>query len=102
MTNGQQETKPKGGPAKVGTVTSTGGHKTIHVVVENLVKHPTYGKYVRRRTKLAVHDPQNQAALGDLVEIVPCRRLSKTKSWRLVGVIRRNTKPEGADARLNP
>jgi len=69
-------------------VTSTGGEKTIRVVVNTLVKHPRYSKYVRRRTKLAVHDPRNQASLGDLVEIVPCRRMSKSKSWRLLRVVR--------------
>ncbi|MCK4601653.1 MAG: 30S ribosomal protein S17 [Phycisphaerae bacterium] len=71
-----------------GVVASTGGEKTIHIVVDNLVKHPHYGKYIRRRTKLAVHDGQSQAALGDTVEVVACRRLSKTKSWRLVRVVR--------------
>jgi small subunit ribosomal protein S17 len=71
-----------------GTVTSTRGDKTIHVVVENLVKEPAYGKYVRRRTKLAAHDPQKAASLGDVVEVVPCRRISKTKCWRLSRVVR--------------
>jgi small subunit ribosomal protein S17 len=77
------------GSARVGTVGTVGGQKTIHVIVNSLVKHPAYGKYVRRRTKLAVHDPQGQAEIGDVVEIVPCRRVSKTKSWRLVRVLRR-------------
>lgn len=72
----------------MGTVRSISGTKTINVVVGRLVKHPMYGKYVRRQGKLAVHDPRGLAAVGDLVEIVPCRRLSKTKSWRLVRVTR--------------
>jgi small subunit ribosomal protein S17 len=73
---------------RTGTVTSVGGDKTIRVVIENLVRHPRYGKYLRRRTKLAVHDAANAAGLGDVVEIAPCRPLSKTKSWRLVRVVR--------------
>jgi len=75
---------------RTGTVSSVGGDKTIHVVANNLVKHPMYGKYVRRRTKLAVHDPGNVAQLGDVVEIIPCRRVSKSKSWRLVRIVRRS------------
>lgn len=71
-------------------VRSVSGDKTISVIVNMLVKHPQYGKYVRRRTKLAVHDPANAAGVGDLVEIVPSRRLSKNKSWRIVRVIRRS------------
>ena len=71
-----------------GVVASTGGDKTIRVNINTLVKHPRYGKYVRKRTGLAVHDPDNQAAPGDLVEVLPCRPISKTKSWRLVRVVR--------------
>jgi len=73
---------------RTGVVTSTGGDKTIRVEVSLMVKHPMYGKYVRRRTKLAAHDPDNAASLGDVVEILPCRRISKRKSWRLVRVVR--------------
>ena len=73
---------------KSGFVTSKSTDKTIHVSINFMVKHPRYGKYIRRRTKLAVHDAANVAQKGDLVEIVPCRRLSKTKSWRLVRVVR--------------
>jgi len=71
-----------------GKVSSTKGTQTIRVVVESLAKHPQYGKYLRHKTKVAVHDPSNVAKLGDVVEIVPCRRISATKSWRLVRVIR--------------
>lgn len=73
---------------RVAQVVSTFGDKTVRVQIDNLVKHPKYGKYVRRRTRLAVHDPGNVAKLGDVVEIVPCRRISKSKSWRLERVIR--------------
>jgi small subunit ribosomal protein S17 len=61
---------------------------TIRVRVESLVRHPVYGKTMRRRRNLAVHDPKSIAKLGDMVEVVACRRLSKTKSWRLVRVLR--------------
>ena len=84
-----QTTKPASRRAKVGMVRSISGDKTISVIVNVLVKHPRYGKYVRRRTKLAAHCPANDAEVGDLVEIVPCRRLSKSKSWRMVKVVRR-------------
>jgi len=86
------------GRTRTGTVSSAGGDKTIRVIVNNLVKHPVYGKYIRRRTKLAVHDPGNDAELGDLVEIVPCRRISKSKSWRLMRVVRRGTMAAGDSA----
>jgi small subunit ribosomal protein S17 len=69
-------------------VTSAFGDKTIRVAVDNVVRHARYGKYIRRRTKVAVHDPDNQAKLGDVVEVVPCRRMSKTKSWRLARIVR--------------
>ena len=74
--------------ASVGQVLSLSGRQTISVVVDNLVKHKQYGKYIRRRKKFAVHDPQGLAKVGDLVEIVPCRPISKTKSHRLTRVVR--------------
>jgi small subunit ribosomal protein S17 len=70
-----------------GHVVSISGNKTVSVEVQNLQKHPRYGKYIRRRTKLAVHDPQGLSKVGDLVEIIPCRRLSKSKTHRLVRVV---------------
>jgi small subunit ribosomal protein S17 len=72
-----------------GKVTSTKMDKTIAVSVERLVKHPTYGKYVRRTTKLLAHDEANSAAEGDVVSIKPCRPMSKRKSWVLVRVVER-------------
>ncbi len=71
-----------------GMVVSRSGDKTISVVIQNLVKHPMYGKFIHRNTKVAVHDPRNEANVGDLVEIVPCRRLSKSKSWRMTRIVR--------------
>jgi small subunit ribosomal protein S17 len=72
-----------------GTVVSNKMQKTIAVVVERLVKHPQYGKYIRRTTKLLAHDESNVSQQGDLVSIAECRPFSKRKSWRLVEVIRR-------------
>jgi small subunit ribosomal protein S17 len=72
-----------------GTVVSNKMQKTIAVVVERLVKHPQYGKYVRRTTKLLAHDEGNTSKQGDLVSITECRPYSKRKAWRLVEVLRR-------------
>ncbi len=72
-----------------GTVSSKSGSKSIRVTIAYKVKHPKYGKYVRKRMKLAVHDEQNSCGVGDLVEITECRPLSKTKSWRVVRVVQK-------------
>jgi small subunit ribosomal protein S17 len=73
-----------------GTVASSKMDKSITVVVERLVKHPIYGKYIRRRTKLTAHDEANECREGDTVLIERCRPLSKRKSWRLVQVVERS------------
>ena len=72
-----------------GTVVSSKMQKTVAVVVERLVKHPQYGKYVRRTTKLLAHDEGNVSRAGDLVSLTECRPYSKRKAWRLVEVLRR-------------
>ena len=72
-----------------GRVTSDKMDKTITVAIERLVKHPVYGKYVRRTTKLHAHDENNECRIGDLVTIRQCRPLSKTKAWTLVAVVER-------------
>jgi small subunit ribosomal protein S17 len=72
-----------------GTVSSKSGSKSIRVTIGYKVKHPKYGKYVRKRMKLAVHDEQDSCGVGDLVEIAECRPLSKTKSWRVVRVVQK-------------
>ena len=72
-----------------GRVVSAKMQKTISVTVERLIKHPKYGKYVRRTTKLLAHDEKGEGREGDLVDIVECRRLSARKSWRLVRVVKR-------------
>ena len=75
----------------VGLVISDGGDKTIKVAIDYKIKHPKYGKYVRRRTTLGVHDESNQAKIGDMVEVTQCRPLAKTKSWRLIKVTEKAT-----------
>lgn len=72
-----------------GRVVSAKMNKTVSVAVERLIKHPTYGKYVRRTTKLMAHDEANECKEGDTVSIAPCRPLSRHKSWKLVKVIER-------------
>jgi small subunit ribosomal protein S17 len=69
-----------------GLVTSKSGDKSIRVTIGYKVKHPKYNKYIRRRTKLAVHDECNLCGVGDTVEITESRPHSKTKSWRVVQV----------------
>ena len=59
------------------------------MVVQYLAQHPKYGKYLRKRTVLHVHDERNESKTGDRVEVAPCRPMSKTKSWRLVRVVNR-------------
>lgn len=73
--------------ARVGVVESDARDKTRKVVINYLAKHPKYGKYVRRRTVLHVHDEGNESHRGDRVEVAPCRPISKTKRWRLVRVV---------------
>ncbi|MBW3697402.1 30S ribosomal protein S17 [Vibrio sp. T187] len=70
-----------------GRVVSDKMDKSIVVAIERTVKHPIYGKYVKRTTKVHAHDEDNVCGLGDKVEIAECRPLSKTKSWTLVKVI---------------
>jgi small subunit ribosomal protein S17 len=73
-----------------GTVVSNKMDKTVTVMIERKVKHPVYGKYIRRSTKLHVHDEDNTCQEGDKVTIEQCRPLSKSKSWRLVDVVERS------------
>lgn len=74
-------------PRKVGVVTSDARDKTRKVAISFSTKHPKYGKYIRRRTVLHVHDEENTSKVGDRVEVAECRPLSKTKSWVLVKII---------------
>lgn len=72
-----------------GKVVSNKMQKTITVSVERLVKHPMYGKYVRRTTKLLAHDEAGESREGDVVEIVECRPISRRKAWRLARIVSR-------------
>ena len=73
----------------VGQVVSDAMDKSITVSVERRVKHPVYGKYMRRSTKVHAHDETNECNVGDTVMVEQCRPLSKTKTWRLVKVLER-------------
>jgi small subunit ribosomal protein S17 len=78
------------GRTVTGKVVSNKMDKTVTVLIERKVKHPVYGKYIRRSTKLHVHDAENACQEGDTVTIEECRPLSKSKSWRLVEVVGRS------------
>lgn len=70
-----------------GKVLSNKMEKTIIVIVERLVKHKNYGKFVKKTTKLHVHDEKNICTIGDTVSIKECRPLSKMKSWTLISIL---------------
>ena len=72
---------------KLGVVSSNRMDKTITVSVERKVKHPLYGKFVKKSTKFHAHDEKNECSIGDTVKIMESRPLSKTKRWRLVEVV---------------
>ncbi|MGL6073909.1 MAG: 30S ribosomal protein S17 [Fimbriiglobus sp.] len=72
-----------------GIVTGDKNSMTRRVEVQTLVKHPKYGKYIKQRTVCYAHDEKNESALGDTVEIMECRPLSKTKRWRLVQITKK-------------
>lgn len=73
-----------------GQVISDKMQKSIVVLVDRLVKHKLYGKFIKRTTKLHVHDCDNSSVVGDIVEIQECRPISKTKSWRLINIIKKS------------
>lgn len=73
--------------SRTGLVTSDKAQKTITVAVERKVKHPIYGKFVKKTTKFHAHDENNSCGIGDTVRIMETRPLSKTKRWRLVEII---------------
>ncbi len=70
-------------------VISKSGDKSVTVAIDYKVKHPKYGKYMKRRTKIAVHDEHNQSGVGDVIEIAQCRPVSKRKSWRLLKIVQK-------------
>ena len=80
----------KSASAVTGKVISNKMDKSATVLIERRDKHPVYGKYIRRSTKLHIHDAENACQEGDVVTIEQCRPLSRTKSWRLVEIVGRN------------
>ena len=72
-----------------GLVVSRSGDKSVKVSIDYKIKHPKYGKYVKRRTKLGVHDERNECGVGDIIEIAHCRPISKSKSHRLIKVLKK-------------
>lgn len=83
---------------KVGVVESDKRTKTRKVVLSYVDMHPKYGKYIKKRTVLHVHDENNESRTGDVVEVAQCRKLSKTKSWRLVRVVEKRSEQAAAIA----
>ncbi len=79
----------KGKRTVVGHVVSDKMDKTVSVKIERLVKHPVYGKYIRRTTKVLAHDENNECKSGDRVTISECRPVSKNKAWQVVNVVDR-------------
>lgn len=75
--------------ALTGTVVSAKTAKTIAVEIERVLKHPRYGKYIRRTTRLLAHDEAGAAREGDTVTISPCAPVSRRKAWKLVSVVGR-------------
>ena len=74
---------------RVGKVVSDRMDKTVVVSIERLVKHPTFGRYVRRRKKFKVHDENNECRIGDMIRFMETRPMSKDKRWRFVGFVER-------------
>ena len=87
---GTPEAKVRGErKTREGLVVSDKMNKTIAVEIERLVKHPRYGKYIRRSTKLHAHDADNSCNEGDTVRVAECAPMSKTKNWRVVEILAR-------------
>ena len=89
MSGKSTENREKVQRTLTGKVVSGAMNKSITVSVERLVKHPMYGKYIRRTSKLMAHDENNECNAGDVVTISQCRPLSKNKSWRLESIVER-------------
>jgi small subunit ribosomal protein S17 len=70
-----------------GVVTSSAGDKSATIMIERRIKHPIYGKFIKRSTKIRLHDEANECNKGDTILIEECRPMSKTKSWKLVKIV---------------
>ena len=91
MSAEESKVEAKGARTLTGRVVSTKMQKTVAVEIERLVKHPMYGKFIRRTTKLLAHDESGASHDGDLVKIAPCRPMSRHKSWRVIEVLEKAT-----------
>ena len=89
MSEEANEVAERGRRTVSGRVISDKMDKTVSVSVERLVKHPVYGKYIRRTSKVLAHDENNECKAGDRVTISECKPLSKHKAWQVVSVIER-------------
>jgi small subunit ribosomal protein S17 len=89
MTEEIKKTEIKVRRTIVGRVISNKMDKTVSVAVERLIKHPMYGKYIRRTTKVLAHDENNECKSGDRVTLSECRPISKHKAWQVVSVVSR-------------
>jgi small subunit ribosomal protein S17 len=81
----QNQTQLKG--VRTGVVDSDVRDKTRRVVIEYRAPHPKYGKYVSKRTRFHIHDENNESKVGDIVEFIQCRPISKSKTWKLLRVV---------------
>ena len=87
MSSENEKTEQSTARRTVGRVVSDKMDKSVTVSVERLVKHPVYGKYIRRTTKIVAHDEANECREGDVVAISECRPISRNKSWRVVEIV---------------
>ena len=88
MSAAETSDKPSHRPT-IGRVVSNKMQKSVTVSIERLVKHPAYGKFIRRTTKVMAHDEEGTCRAGDTVAIVECRPISKRKAWRVVEIVER-------------
>ena len=89
MADQATETTKSAGRTLTGRVVSNKMDKTVSVAIERVVQHPVFGKFIRRTSKLLVHDETNDCREGDMVAIVECRPISKRKAWRVAQILQR-------------
>ena len=89
MSGGNENVEQRVARRTVGRVVSNKMNKSVTVSVERRIKHPAYGKFIKRTTKIMAHDEDNSCKEGDIVAISECRPISKNKAWRVVEIISR-------------
>lgn len=89
MSEEEKKTESAAKRTVTGRVVSNKMDKSVSVAIERLIKHPVYGKYIRRTAKVMAHDASNECNIGDRVSISECRPISKNKAWQVVSVIER-------------